>query len=216
MKPLTQEERTHQTRSKLKESALRSFAKKGVNSTAIGEIANGAGYSKGAFYGNYSSKLELLLDALEEKQLQEIRMWRSVMETITDPVEGIEFLSKRYVDPEQMLERSLLSSELQLEADRNPDYQPVFKKYLDELYAEMSALITAMLARNDKAPPADMDTIIVTVRLLGMGLGSASILGNEIAKRTTPSEIMVKFLQGLIAAAPELKNTSPTTQIPTR
>lgn len=204
MKPLTQEERTRQTRRKLKESALRSFAKKGVNNTGINEIAQGAGYSKGAFYGNYSSKLELLLDALEEKQLHEIRMWREVMETISDPEEGIEFLSKRYADPEQMLERSLLSAELQLEADRNPEYRPLFKKYLDELYAEMRTLIIAMMARNGKAPPADMDAILVTVRLLGMGLGSASILGNEIAGRTTPSEIMVKFLKGVIAAAPAL------------
>lgn len=204
-KHLTQEERTRQTRAKLKESALRCFAKQGVNSTGIGDIAQGAGYSKGAFYGNYSSKLELLLDALEEKQLQEIRLWREVMETIADPAEGIEFLSKRYVDPEQMLERSLLSSELQLEADRNPEYTPVYKKYLDELYAEMRTLIIAMLERNGKAAPENMDVILVTVRLLGMGLGSSSILGNEIGARTTPSEIMVKFLQGLITAAPDLE-----------
>lgn len=76
MKRLTQTEKTQLTRSRLKQSALKSFAQKGVNSAGIEEIARGAGYSKGAFYGNYTSKFELLLDMLEEKQLIEVRFWK--------------------------------------------------------------------------------------------------------------------------------------------
>ncbi|MCK9504163.1 MAG: TetR/AcrR family transcriptional regulator [Porticoccaceae bacterium] len=206
MKRLSQTEKTQLTRSRLKQSALKSFAKKGVNSTGIEEIARGAGYSKGAFYGNYSSKFELLLDALEEKQLSEVRFWKEVMESAGDPDQGLAALTKRYVDAEPMLERTLLSIELQLEADRNPEFEEAFKGYLDALYEEMRKLLTTTLARMGKAPPPSLDTILVTVRLLGIGLGSQTILGNEIGSRTQPVEIMLDFLRGVIASSPPLKD----------
>jgi AcrR family transcriptional regulator len=208
MKRLTQTEKTLRTRHRLKESAMRAFARKGFNSTGIEEIARSAGYSKGAFYGNYSSKLELLLDALEEKQLAEVRFWRDVMETAGDPDAGLTALSTRYADSEDIRERTLLSVELQLEADRNPDLQDVFKTYLDTLYGEIRSLLTLMLARHGKAPPVAMDTVVVTIRLLGLGLGSRTILGHEIGGRQRAVDIMLGFLKGVIAAAPPLEKAS--------
>ena len=204
MKRLTQSEKTQLTRSRLKQSALRSFAQKGVNSAGIEEIARGAGYSKGAFYGNYASKSELLLDTLEEKQLSEVRFWKEVMESAGDPDRGLEALSERYVDAQPMLERTLLSIELQLEADRNPEFEEAFKAYLDALYGEMRNLLITMLARMGKAPPESLDTVLVTVRLLGIGLGSRTILGNDIGSRSRPVDIMLDFLRGVIASAPSL------------
>jgi AcrR family transcriptional regulator len=204
MKRLSQTERTQLTRTRLKQSALKSFAQKGVNSAAIEEIARGAGYSKGAFYGNYASKSELLLDMLEEKQLSEVRFWKEVMESANDPDQGLAALSERYVDAPPMLEHTLLSIELQLEADRNPAFEDAFKAYLDALYGEMRKLLTTMLARMGKAPPKSLDTVVVTVRLLGIGLGSHTILGNDIGKRTRPVDIMLDFLRTVIASAPPL------------
>lgn len=206
MKRLTQAEKTQLTRSRLKQSALKSFAQKGVNSAGIEEIAHGAGYSKGAFYGNYASKSELLLDALEEKQIGEVRFWKEVMDSASDPDQGLAALSERYIDAEAMLERTLLSIELQLEADRNPEFEEAFKAYLDALYSEMRKLLTTMLARMGKAPPESLDTVLVTVRLLGIGLGSKTILGNDIGSRSRPVEIMLDFLRGVIASAPPLSD----------
>jgi AcrR family transcriptional regulator len=200
---LTQAERTRLTRTRLRESAEQAFAEKGIAGTAVEEIARGAGYSKGAFYGNYPDKTSLLMDLLEEKQLGEVRYWQAVMETARDPETDLDLLSHRYDDLEYTRQRTLLSTELQMESDRNPEFGAIFKGYMDQLYEEIARAIDAILERHGKARPADFDTIVVTIRLLGLGLGSGAILGNTLAARTTPGQIMLSYIRGFIAAAPD-------------
>src|SRR3978361_631567 len=45
-----------ETREKLLESARAAFGRKGFASATIDEIAEGAGFSRGAFYSNFSTK----------------------------------------------------------------------------------------------------------------------------------------------------------------
>ncbi len=205
---LTQAEKTQLTRVRLKESALKAFARKGVNSTGIEEIARGAGYSRGAFYGNYGSKLELLIDSLSEKHSGEVRLWREAMDGVGNPEAALVTLSERYENISQSMLGSLLAVELQLEAERNPKFRPVFKKHLDSLYSEIRSVLKKMLRRNGKAAPANLDSIVVASRLLGLGLGSQTILGEKIGARTTPSKILLEFLRGVIQAAPPLTDAS--------
>ena len=202
MPRLKQADRTQRTRAKLKKSASSAFALKGVHTAAIEDIARAAGYSRGAFYGNYQDKLSLLIDLLGEKHVTEVQLWRDVMETAGDPDLGLAALTRRFEDCPDMLEGSLLSAELQLEADRNPDFRPVYMDYLDRLHAEIRSLFITTLARNNKSPPPNLDAIVVTTRLLTLGLGTKTVLGNEIGSRTTPSEIVLQFLNDVIEAAP--------------
>lgn len=133
--------RTHRARMLLRESAERAFAQKGIAATAVEEIARGAGYSKGAFYGNYAGKHELLMDLLEELQLGSVRYWRMVMDSASDPAADLRALATLYDDVPHTAQRALLTAELQLEADRNPQFRATFAAYLDELNGEIRAAI---------------------------------------------------------------------------
>lgn len=64
-KRLTRAERREQTRRNLIEAAITLFASHGVPNTSVEAIAEEAGYSRGAYHGNFSRRDELL-DAVVE------------------------------------------------------------------------------------------------------------------------------------------------------
>ena len=67
MKPerLTREQSKDQTRERLLNAAQDIFLKKGYVAASVEDIAAAAGYTRGAFYSNFRSKAELLLELLE-------------------------------------------------------------------------------------------------------------------------------------------------------
>jgi AcrR family transcriptional regulator len=52
---LTQEERKARTREAILAAAVRLFARQGVEATSLDQIAEAAGYTKGAIYGPWST-----------------------------------------------------------------------------------------------------------------------------------------------------------------
>src|SRR6202022_1842014 len=64
---LTRKERQAHTRSCLMKSAARVFARRGLQHASIDEVAEDAGFTKGAFYANFKSKEELFLAMLDER-----------------------------------------------------------------------------------------------------------------------------------------------------
>ncbi len=58
-------------------SAARLFSKRGLEGTSVDQIAADAGYTKGAFYANFSSKEELFLVMLDEKYAAELERFEA-------------------------------------------------------------------------------------------------------------------------------------------
>ncbi|WP_206952273.1 TetR/AcrR family transcriptional regulator [Trinickia acidisoli] len=63
-KRLTREESKEQTRLRLLDAAQTIFMKKGFVAASVEDIAEAAGYTRGAFYSNFRSKSELLMELL--------------------------------------------------------------------------------------------------------------------------------------------------------
>ena len=63
-KRLTREESKEQTRQRLLDAAQTIFMKKGFVAASVEDIAEAAGYTRGAFYSNFRSKAELLMELL--------------------------------------------------------------------------------------------------------------------------------------------------------
>ncbi|GAB3277345.1 TetR/AcrR family transcriptional regulator [Parasphingorhabdus pacifica] len=61
--------RRTKTRERLMDSAYRLFSEHGINGTSIEAIADDAGFTRGAFYSNFGSKIELFF-ALTERENQ--------------------------------------------------------------------------------------------------------------------------------------------------
>ncbi|RKP52507.1 TetR/AcrR family transcriptional regulator [Trinickia fusca] len=62
---LTREQSKDQTRERLIDAAQKIFMKKGYVAASVEDIAAAAGYTRGAFYSNFRSKPELLMELLQ-------------------------------------------------------------------------------------------------------------------------------------------------------
>ena len=78
---LTRKEKQEHTRSCLMKSAARVFGRRGLESASIDEVAEDAGYTKGAFYANFKSKEELFLAMLDERFAQRLDEIDEVMDS---------------------------------------------------------------------------------------------------------------------------------------
>jgi len=73
-KRLTREDSRDQTTQRLLDAAQKLIAKKGLSAASVEDIAAGAGYTRGAFYSNFSSKGDLFIELLRrdhEAHMQE-------------------------------------------------------------------------------------------------------------------------------------------------
>lgn len=64
---LTRAERQAQTRRELLDAAARVFVRRGFAGSSVEEISAEAGYTRGAFYSNFSSKNELFVELLHDR-----------------------------------------------------------------------------------------------------------------------------------------------------
>jgi AcrR family transcriptional regulator len=72
MPRLTRKEKQAHTRTCLMQSAARVFTRRGLQQASIDEVAEDAGFTKGAFYANFKNKEELFLAMLDERFTQRI------------------------------------------------------------------------------------------------------------------------------------------------
>lgn len=72
MARLTRKETQEQTRAALVETAKKLFLVRGYNVTSLGEVADAAGFTKGAVYSNFATKHELGLAVLEVVQEERV------------------------------------------------------------------------------------------------------------------------------------------------
>jgi AcrR family transcriptional regulator len=79
-KRMTREDSRDQTTQRLLDAAQKLIAKKGLSATSVEDIAAAAGYTRGAFYSNFSSKGDLFIELLRrdhEKTNAELEALRS-------------------------------------------------------------------------------------------------------------------------------------------
>jgi|SRR6185437_1623167 len=68
-KRLTREDSRDLTTQRLLDAAQKLIAKKGLSATSVEDIAAAAGYTRGAFYSNFSSKGDLFIELLRRDHL---------------------------------------------------------------------------------------------------------------------------------------------------
>jgi AcrR family transcriptional regulator len=67
MKSTTRRQKQQETRSSLLRSAAKLFCRHGLEGASVDDVAQDAGYTKGAFYSNFKNKEELFLVMMDEK-----------------------------------------------------------------------------------------------------------------------------------------------------
>ncbi|MFB9629198.1 TetR/AcrR family transcriptional regulator [Nonomuraea helvata] len=163
----TREESRQETRTRLLASAAELFAERGVNGASIEQIAEHAGYSRGAFYGNFADKHELVVELLKQRTLRELEEVTALTRK-QDPYAGLrEWHKDRAAN---LLGWLSLRTELILYALRNPSFRPQLAERERIARDAHTGSIKATFAGLDVDPPADPAFLALIVHALEDGL----------------------------------------------
>jgi len=172
---LTREQSRARTRARLLDSARELVAREGYENATIDQIAEEAGYSKGAFYSNFASKEDLFLELLETHAGQDVEELNSLIGDITEPEVIIDLISnwsgERATDPTW----GLLALELFRKARREATFSDRHALLFRDQWAGVGRLIKRLFP-NGKAP-ADEETLGGIVLELTYGAASSFTTG---------------------------------------
>ena len=166
-KRLSRQESRALTRARLVEAASEVFAERGFYGASVEEIAERAGFSRGAFYSNFESKDELFLAVLDAHIESEMGSMAQALGG--DPSEEaiLEFLRSQAVRRSRQARRwTLLWSEFWLHVLRQPELAPKLaarQRQGREAIARIIKSRCAQLGIVPTMPPEELASLIMAV-----------------------------------------------------
>ncbi|MFI7586515.1 TetR/AcrR family transcriptional regulator [Spongisporangium articulatum] len=142
------------TRSRLLDGARTVFAERGVAGASVEDICEAAGFTRGAFYSNFSSKDELLLALMEQEHERTVANLQAAVEAHraarADGPAGPEALGDVLnlflaIQPRDR-QWALMVGEFEQACIRNPQLGAVMRGLQEESQAEAAAVVEEGLA----------------------------------------------------------------------
>ena len=186
---LTRSERTAQTRRELLDAAERRFFRDGYHGTTLDDIADEAGYTKGAVYSTFKSKGGLfvaLFDEVVDRRMEEIRALLAEHEGM----ERIAALARQPVD-DRNAQFLLLAIEFWVHAARDPALLDAFAASYRRLRRKLAELAPG-------GAPFDDETWATMTLALSNGLALERIIDPD----AVPDDLMAAVQQRVLRAEP--------------
>lgn len=137
---LTRAERSAQTRAELLAAAQRRFFEAGYHATTLDDVADAAGYTKGAVYSTFGSKAGLFLALFDDIVDQRLASTRAIIDTEDSGSEAsLQALAAQPVE-ERNARFLLLSIEFWVHAAREPALLDAFSQRYRRLRASLAEL----------------------------------------------------------------------------
>jgi AcrR family transcriptional regulator len=197
---LTRKEKQAHTRSRLLQAAETVFARRGLHHASIDDVAQEAGFTKGAFYANFASKEELFLAMLEEHfaaRLEELERTTSTDESPEEQARkaGQDFGRAIAADPEW--ER--LFFEFAAHAGRNEEFREQLVGRYRELRERIAQLYRDRIERDPEieAPPIAADRLALMTFAMANGMALEKMLEPELVDDELYGTMLMIFFAGL-------------------
>lgn len=202
---LTRKQRQVRTRISLMRSAARVFARRGLQRGTIDEVAAEAGFTKGAFYANFSSKEELFLAMLDEGFAARLRQVRGL--SANDPAidrseivqrartEGEDFAHHLTADPDWQR----LFFEFVVHATREEPFRSEFVRRYGDLRAGVAEVFAQRAAELGVEPTVEVDSLARMIFAMANGFALERLLEPEAASEESYGAMLAIFFTGLRA-----------------
>lgn len=195
-KRLTRQESQARTRARLLEVATAEFLAHGYNGTSLERVAEEAGFSKGAVYGNFAGKEQLCLAVLETYFFAQLQKF------VVDFAAGGETIDERLAVLERWLELlladeqwQLLALEFAVQTRHNPQIQQQLAERERMVRTAVTALLTQQIRQLGVTPVLPPDQLgVVLVAVVG------GIAVQRLIDPTIPAGLLTDAVRALFRA----------------
>ena len=204
----TRSERKARTRSDLLAAARRVFLRRGFHVASLDEIAEEAGYTKGAVYSNFSGKDDLFLALLEEHYAQRAGAYAELMFE-DDDVEEARRATARYMLESYEREPAwwTLISDFATHASADPEVRERFRALREEFLGAMAGLVEKLGERHGVAYRLPPREVARGTGALMRGMVTDWILDPEGARAGEFEEMVAAYLRGVAVPLDERSTT---------
>jgi AcrR family transcriptional regulator len=189
-----------QTRRDLLDAAARVFARQGYHATSVDEVAEAAGYTKGAVYSNFRSKEQLFLELLDRQIDQAVEVVEDIFAK-AEPRDRPRMLGQMH-DEIQVLDQQwfLLETEFLLYAARNEAVRDRVAERQQRTRERITSLVASHLAELGIEDPAvTAEDAAELLMAAADGLTQASLVSPEMAGRS--GRLLTRLAEVLLEAA---------------
>jgi AcrR family transcriptional regulator len=199
---LTRKQQQAHTRSCLLHSATRVLTRRGMHRASIDEIAQDAGFTKGAFYANFKSKEELFLAMLDERFAARLAELDRVMDTdasVEDQAQnaGMDFV--RAIQGEQ--EWGRLFFEFAVHASRDEEFRAEFTTRVRALRHRIATRLEERLEGLDWTPPISTEEAARLTFAMANGVALENLIDPGSVSPELNGTMLTAFFVGLRAAS---------------
>ena len=199
-KRLTREDSRERTARRLLAAARKLIAKRGLSDTTLDDIAEEAGYTRGAFYSNFSSKSDLFIELLRRDHEATSAQLRALREDSL-PLEHIqqrirEIYSQMYPTNETFMNWT----EARMLAARDAKFQVKLDALLLERRTEAAELIEYLYVRAGIAPPLAPTAVAMGVDSLFEGVKLTMLASPGDMTSEDADSVFTLFVNSLMAA----------------
>lgn len=147
--------RRRETQLRLLDAATAVFSELGLQGASVEAICARAGFSRGAFYSNFSSKEQLFLALLEREfahRAQDLTEKAAALEPVLrsraggiSPIDAARYITEFFGPPQNATSWFVLEAEFLLLAMRDPEMTPGHQQLIDSFYAGIAGTVERVL-----------------------------------------------------------------------
>ncbi|KPC55423.1 TetR/AcrR family transcriptional regulator [Amantichitinum ursilacus] len=205
-KRLTREESRDQTRQRLLDAALALIAQKGLAATSVEDIAEAAGYSRGAVYSNFGGKGDLFIELLRRDHQQATAEFDAVFDDALPIAEIRERMRELYVSLYADTACFMNWTEARMLAARDADFRDKFAALISEKCGQVAGYVGYFYQRLGVEPPASPEVIAMGFMSLMEGV-KLFMLSSPLEMRAQHAEAALAVFMDSITELATLKST---------
>jgi AcrR family transcriptional regulator len=195
---LSREQSQADTRERLLAAARAEIVRGGVMAASLRGICAAAGYSQGAFYSNFDSKDDLLLELMARHMRDETQALRAlVAASANSDLDGaLRRLAVRLAELSQTREWSLLAVELELYAQRDATFAVRYDAAKAAYHSEFAAVLDELVQRYRLRPA--LPSLQMAIGLYALWCGFA--VQGTVSAAIPRGEMLLAFFRAVTGA----------------
>jgi AcrR family transcriptional regulator len=199
---LTRREKQQRTRKSLLEAAVKLFCEQGLEGASVEEVAQAAGYTKGAFYANFKSKEELFLVMLDEQFAQELERLDRALAGTHEPEEEARAAAADFIHNASSDEWPSLYFQFVAYAAQNEEFRQELATRLKAMRERLAEVFKRWKEGFGVTPALPLDQVTAMMCFMADGFLVDRIIEPDLSEELYTTMIAV-FLRGLDAMSEE-------------